>query len=239
MPTPQHCPTPRELDDLELLTGGALAPVTGFNEPGLAGHARPARAEPRRASEVELVDPEGLPLARLRARRRGRGAHPRPARAVPPAPPDAGAGPRGARRRARSSRSSTPSPTTEIERLGELDTPVVLLALIGPGTPALSPVALLRASLAAAGRPARTPPSSPYRSPPTATPPSTTSSASAWSRRTPAPTRCWPSGDSDGDYPADIAAIVDADQPGSRPAGAGALLHRPVRQREVDGRPGA
>ena len=63
MPTPQHCPTPRELADLELLTGGALAPVTGFNEPGspvtldlpadLAGQ------------EVELVDPEGLPLARL------------------------------------------------------------------------------------------------------------------------------------------------------------------------------
>ncbi len=34
MPTPQHCPTPRELADLELLTGGAFAPVTGFNQPG-------------------------------------------------------------------------------------------------------------------------------------------------------------------------------------------------------------
>src|SRR6476469_658838 len=63
VPTPQHCPSPRELADLELLTGGALIPVTGFNEPGspvtldlpadLAGQ------------EVELVDPEGLPLARL------------------------------------------------------------------------------------------------------------------------------------------------------------------------------
>ena len=31
---PQHCPTPRELDDLELLTSGALQPTTGFNEPG-------------------------------------------------------------------------------------------------------------------------------------------------------------------------------------------------------------
>ena len=64
MATPQHCPSPRELADLELLTGGALAPLAGFNEPGssvtldlpeeLAGH------------EVELVDPEGLPLATLR-----------------------------------------------------------------------------------------------------------------------------------------------------------------------------
>ena len=31
---PQHCPTPVELDDLELLVTGALAPLTRFNEPG-------------------------------------------------------------------------------------------------------------------------------------------------------------------------------------------------------------
>ena len=30
----QHCPTPTELDDLELLVSGAYAPVTRFNEPG-------------------------------------------------------------------------------------------------------------------------------------------------------------------------------------------------------------
>jgi hypothetical protein len=30
---PQHCPSPRELDDLELLTHGALAPLTGFDGP--------------------------------------------------------------------------------------------------------------------------------------------------------------------------------------------------------------
>ena len=40
----------------------------------------------------------------------------------------------------------------EIERLRGLGTAVVLLALTGPGTPELSPVALLRASLAAAAR---------------------------------------------------------------------------------------
>src|SRR3989337_1507669 len=31
---PQFCPTARELDDLELLTTGALAPITRFGEPG-------------------------------------------------------------------------------------------------------------------------------------------------------------------------------------------------------------
>ncbi len=31
---PQHCPSPRELDDLELLASGALAPIKAFNEPG-------------------------------------------------------------------------------------------------------------------------------------------------------------------------------------------------------------
>ncbi len=31
---PQHCPGPRELDDLELLTTGALAPTLAFGEPG-------------------------------------------------------------------------------------------------------------------------------------------------------------------------------------------------------------
>ena len=65
-PVPQHCPSPRELDDLELLTTGALAPITSFNQPGSpitldlpAAVAEQATA----AGAVELVDPEGLPLA--------------------------------------------------------------------------------------------------------------------------------------------------------------------------------
>ncbi len=34
-PVPEQiCPSPRELDDLELLLNGALAPITRFNEPG-------------------------------------------------------------------------------------------------------------------------------------------------------------------------------------------------------------
>ncbi len=66
---PSHAPTPRELDDLELLGNGALAPLTGFEgRHGLITLHVPA--ELGRAAEaagaIELVDPEGLPLARVR-----------------------------------------------------------------------------------------------------------------------------------------------------------------------------
>ncbi|MFZ2015967.1 MAG: adenylyl-sulfate kinase [Nocardioides sp.] len=149
MPTPQHCPTPRELADLELLTGGALAPVTGFNEPGspvtltlpdeLAGQA------------VELVDPEGLPLAlvspdgsveALTHAQHGpfRRLHLTPAQV------------RAAHAGATFVPVADALTDDEIGRLAALEGHVVLLALTGPGTPALSPVALLRASLAAARR---------------------------------------------------------------------------------------
>ena len=66
--TPQFCPTPRELDDLELLIAGAFAPTSGFGEPGspitleLPAAIEAAATE---AGVVELVDPEGLPLARV------------------------------------------------------------------------------------------------------------------------------------------------------------------------------
>ena len=116
---------------------------------GLADHARPA-APSSPGQEVELVDPEGLPLARLSPRRRGRAAHPRPARPVPPAPPDAGPGPRAARRRHVRPGRRRARPRTSSSASASLGHPVVLLALTGPGTPELSPVALLRASLAAA-----------------------------------------------------------------------------------------
>jgi sulfate adenylyltransferase len=149
VPTPQHCPTPRELADLELLTGGAFTPVTGFNEPG--SPITLELPEALRGHDVELVDPEGLPLARLLA--------------------DGSVEPlthaqHGAFRRLHLTpaqvreqhRGATFVPVVdaltdeEIARLSALDTPVVLLALTGPGTPELSPVALLRASLAAARR---------------------------------------------------------------------------------------
>ena len=64
---PQHCPSPRELDDLELLTHGAFG-LTGFE--GLGGLVTltvptEVAAAARDAGALELVDPEGLPLARV------------------------------------------------------------------------------------------------------------------------------------------------------------------------------
>ncbi len=66
-PVPQHCPSPRELDDLELIAGGALRPA-GFEGPdGLVTLSLPEDVATAAfaAGAVELVDPEGLPLARV------------------------------------------------------------------------------------------------------------------------------------------------------------------------------
>ncbi|MDH2413353.1 adenylyl-sulfate kinase [Nocardioides sp. CER19] len=57
MPAPQFHPTHRELDDLELIVSGALA---GPLELALPASVAAAATE---AGAVELVDPEGLPLA--------------------------------------------------------------------------------------------------------------------------------------------------------------------------------
>ena len=64
MSTPQHHPSPRELDDLELLTTGAVHPLTAFNAPGSV-LTLDLPGDLATADEVELVDPEGLPLARV------------------------------------------------------------------------------------------------------------------------------------------------------------------------------
>lgn len=140
----QHCPTPTELDDLELLVSGAYAPLTRFNEPGSVV----TLALPDGVGEAELVDPEGLPLARVAAdgsleplthAQYGpfRRLHLTPAQAreqhagatfVPVAD------------------ALTDGELAELRGLGR----VVLLALTGTGTAALSPVALVRATLAAA-----------------------------------------------------------------------------------------
>ncbi|QCW51847.1 adenylyl-sulfate kinase [Nocardioides dongxiaopingii] len=145
--SPQHCPTPRELDDLELIVSGA-APVASFGTPGspltltlpdaLAG-------EP----VVELVDPEGLPLALVHLEADG-------ARRVEPLT-TAQHGPfrrlhlTPAEVRAQhAGRTVVPvtGPVTD-DQLAQLTGlgPLVLLALVGHGTPDLSPVALLRATL--------------------------------------------------------------------------------------------
>ena len=140
----QHCPTPTELDDLELLVSGAYAPLTRFNEDGSVVTLE----LPDGATEAELVDPEGLPLARVAAdgsleplthAQYGpfRRLHLTPAQAreqhagatfVPVVD------------------ALTDADLEEVRGLGR----VVLLALMGTGTSSLSPVALVRATLAAA-----------------------------------------------------------------------------------------
>jgi sulfate adenylyltransferase len=218
VPTPQHCPTPRELADLELLTGGALAPTTRFNEsgspvtldlpPGLVGQ------------EVELVDPEGLPLARLSADGEVEAlthAQHGPFRRlhVPP-------------RQVRETHAgATFVPVVdalteeEVERLRGLGTPVVLLALTGPGTPELSAVALLRATLATARRlPAASVVAVPLAShgDPVVDHDLGVQVVSAYA----GPDPVLALGDSDGEYAEDVAAIVEADRPG--PAEQGLVL---------------
>ena len=109
----------------------------------------------------------------------------------------------------------------EIERLRSLGTPVVLLALTGPGTPELSPVALLRASLAAAGRlPAAAVVAVPLASHGDAATDHDlgVQVVAAYAGSDPVLAL----GDGDGDYPDDIAAIVEADRPG--PAQQGLVL---------------
>ena len=146
---PQHCPTPRELDDLELLATGALAPTTRFGEPG-SPVTLSLPDDLADAPVVELVDPEGLPLARvttatgevevLTHHQYGafRRLHLTPAQV----------------REQYAGRTFVPVvdalDTTQLEELRSLGTPLVLLALTGHGTAELTPVALLRASLAAA-----------------------------------------------------------------------------------------
>ncbi|WP_318646750.1 adenylyl-sulfate kinase [Nocardioides donggukensis] len=146
-PLPQHCPTPRELDDLELLVSGALAPLTGFNEPGspVTLSLPPEVA----GQDVELVDPEGLPLARVT----GDGSvasltHAQfgPFRRLYLTPGEV------RERHAGSVFVPVSGPLTrgQVATL-PTDPPVVLLVLVGAGTPeGLSPVGLIRATLAAA-----------------------------------------------------------------------------------------
>jgi sulfate adenylyltransferase len=151
-PSPQYCPTPVELDDLELIGMGALSPVTAFNQPGspitlrlpndVAGRAELAGA-------VELVDPEGLPLAQV-TWPQGEVhplTHPEfgPFRHLRLTPEQA--------RTRYAGRTfvpvSAPLTSDQVSHLAQLG-PVVLLALVGTGTGDLSPVALTRATLAAA-----------------------------------------------------------------------------------------
>lgn len=150
---PQHCPSPRELDDLELLATGAAAPLTGFNQQGspltleLPEDLAECLAE---GGEVELVDPEGLPLATVRAAEDGWSVTPLTHAEFGPFR-DHYLTPAQTRERyaGRTFVTVTDALTeAELRELTDLG-PVVALALVGTGRPALSPVGLLRATIRA------------------------------------------------------------------------------------------
>jgi sulfate adenylyltransferase len=210
VPTPQHCPSPRELADLELLTGGALAPLTRFDEPG--SPVTLTLPDDLRGQDVELVDPEGLPLALLHADgtlEALTAAQHGPFRRLHLPPREV------RERHAGATFVPVVDALTEgeIEELRDLDTAVVLLALIGPGTPELSPVALLRASLAAA----RHLSDAAVVAVPLASHGDPETDHELGIRVVGAyagPDPVHALGDADGDLPDDIAEIVEADQPG-------------------------
>ncbi|MBZ5738510.1 adenylyl-sulfate kinase [Nocardioides mangrovi] len=149
---PQYCPTPRELDDLELLVSGALAPTVAFNEPDgpITLHLPDdVAARAAGAGAVELVDPEGLPLAQVSL----------PDGTIEPLT-HAQYGPfrrlyltPAETRRRYAGRTFVPlTDALTGPQLAALATvgPVVLMPLVGHGTPDLSAVALIRATLSAA-----------------------------------------------------------------------------------------
>ncbi|MBO9521798.1 MAG: adenylyl-sulfate kinase [Nocardioidaceae bacterium] len=141
----QYCPTPRELDDLELLLNGGLAPLTNFTDGPVS------LTLPDGLTEAELVDPEGLPLARytpdsltaLSAPSYG------PFRRLHLAPAETRSRYDGALTVPVASALSTADlAAIQAARGGRR---VLLLALVGTGTPqGLTGVGLVRATLAAA-----------------------------------------------------------------------------------------
>ena len=145
---PQFCPTPRELDDLELLSTGALAPLTRFGEPGSpVTLILPAdvRDTAEKAGGVELVDPEGLPLARVTVP----GGEVEPLTHAQYGPfRDLYLSPAQAREQY-AGRTWVPVTdaltAAQVEQVRALG-PVVLVPLVGHGTPDLTPVALIRAT---------------------------------------------------------------------------------------------
>ncbi len=168
---PQHAPSPRELDDLELLTHGALTPLTGFEGPGGLVTLRVPAAVAEAASAagaVELVDPEGVPLATVAVASTydtgEDGLVGLAGDVTPITHNEFGAfrrlylSPTQVHERYGADAVTVPvaGPLTDadldrVEKASE-GRPVVLLALVGTGTPeGLSATGLVRATLAAAG----------------------------------------------------------------------------------------
>ena len=149
MPAPQYCPSPRELDDLELLLHGGLEPLATFEAEGPISLELPPDLQG--SDEIELVDPEGLPLARLTASGLEILSVPShgPFRRLHLDPGEVAAAYDGAL----AVPVAAALTTDDLERIEKQRNgrEVVLLALAGTGTPqGLSTVGLIRASLAAA-----------------------------------------------------------------------------------------
>jgi sulfate adenylyltransferase len=166
---PQHSPSPRELDDLELLSHGALAPLTGFEGPdGLVTLHVPTdvAAAGSKTGKLELVDPEGVPLALVTVEATydtDDGLVGIAGEVVPIAHNEFGAfrrlflSPEQVQEqygeRAVTVPVAGPLTVEDLEHVRQAadGAPVVLLALVGTGTPELPAPALVRATLAAAG----------------------------------------------------------------------------------------
>jgi len=141
VPEPTYCPSARELDDLEMLLNGGYLPQRTFDETITLSVQGP----------LDLVDPEGFPLARLDE---NGDLHPYATPAYGPF--------RRLFKTAEQTRSEHPdalvvavaapittSDIAEIQRVRD-ERPVVLLAFCGTGTPqGISPVGLIRSCLAA------------------------------------------------------------------------------------------
>lgn len=150
-PVPQLCPDPRALDDLELMARGVVEPR--FEEPGgTVVLPLPGVTD----AEVELVDPEGLPLATVRVEGTDGSYVWGPVTLL--AHPAFGAfrrlylTPAEVRER-HAGRVTVPvaGPLTADDLATIGSRPAVLLVLAGHGTPqGVSPAGLIRATLAAA-----------------------------------------------------------------------------------------
>jgi sulfate adenylyltransferase len=165
---PQYSPSPRELDDLELLSHGVLAPLTGFEGPdGLVTLHVPAdvATAAKEAGAVELVDPEGVPLATVTVESTydtgGDGTVGIVGDVAPITHNEFGAfrrlhlSPDEVKRQygdAVTVPVAGPLTHADLEHVREAagGAPVVLLTLVGTGTPDLPGPALIRATLAAA-----------------------------------------------------------------------------------------
>ncbi|MCX6396630.1 MAG: adenylyl-sulfate kinase [Propionibacteriales bacterium] len=153
-PTPptgpaQFCPSARELADLELLLSGALAPQRTFAADSPITLELPA--ELHGVDPLELVDPEGLPLALLTADGLTGLATPTygPFRRLHLTPEQTREQYAGALTvPVASALTDEDLAAITAARAGQ---PVLLLAFVGTGTPqGVSPVGLVRTSLAAA-----------------------------------------------------------------------------------------